>query len=179
MAIHTKFRQFFSLFYKERNPRQPQPQKTPWSHSSSPPPPPPQPQQPIDRDMGAAHAMKRIPRIKFPQRHSKPSGSVTQPQATPAASEVPSTFFSRSATSDKTLGGKASLQPKRTPMTQEEIDAILVSNVLFCFFILYAVRWVLVKLLKLCQDLRFIFFYEQLLYAMRNQNLVHKDMVES
>jgi len=24
--------------------------------------------------MGAGHAMKRIPRIKFPQRHPKPSG---------------------------------------------------------------------------------------------------------
>ncbi|KAL8196283.1 hypothetical protein R6Q57_025283 [Mikania cordata] len=76
--------------------------------------------------MGAAQAMKRIPRIKFPQRHPKPSGSATQTQATPAASDVPSTFFSRSAPSDKTLGGKASLQPKRTPMTQEEIDAIMV-----------------------------------------------------
>ncbi|KAD4178422.1 hypothetical protein E3N88_27013 [Mikania micrantha] len=75
--------------------------------------------------MGAAQAMKRIPRIKFPQRHPKPSGSTTQTQATPAASDVPSTFFSRSAPSDKTLGGKASLQPKRTPMTQEEIDAIM------------------------------------------------------
>ncbi|KAI3804477.1 hypothetical protein L1987_26050 [Smallanthus sonchifolius] len=80
--------------------------------------------------MEAAQAMKRIPRIKFPQRHPKPSGSAAQTQATPAASDVPSTFFSRSAPSDKTLGGKASLQPKRTPMTQEEIDAILLGGCL-------------------------------------------------
>ncbi|KAL9993279.1 hypothetical protein Hdeb2414_s1054g00976741 [Helianthus debilis subsp. tardiflorus] len=128
MAIETKCRNFFSLFYNQRNPpRKSQPQAIPWSRSSSPPPPPP-PSPPIDRDMGAAQAMKRIPRIKFPQRHSKPSGSATQTQATPAASDVPSTFFSRSAPSDKTLGGKASLQPKRTPMTQEEIDAIMLGG---------------------------------------------------
>ncbi|XP_024996855.1 uncharacterized protein LOC112529717 [Cynara cardunculus var. scolymus] len=81
--------------------------------------------------MGAAQAMKRIPRIKFPQRHPKPSGSTTQNQAAaPVAGDVPSAFFSRSAPSEKTLGGKASLQPKRTPMSQEEIDAILLGGCL-------------------------------------------------
>ncbi|KAJ0492826.1 hypothetical protein HanIR_Chr12g0579161 [Helianthus annuus] len=47
--------------------------------------------------------------------------------ATPAVSNVSSAFFSRSAPSEKTLGGKASLQPKSPPMSQEENNAILVS----------------------------------------------------
>lgn len=34
------------------------------------------------------------------------------------------------------VGGKASLQPKRTPVSEREIDAILVSN--FFFFVHYA-----------------------------------------
>ncbi|KAK9067945.1 hypothetical protein SSX86_012056 [Deinandra increscens subsp. villosa] len=58
-------------------------------------------------------------------------GAATQTQATlakPVANDVPSAFFSRSTSSEKSLGGKASLQPKRTPMTQEEIDAILVGK---------------------------------------------------
>ncbi|GKA30316.1 hypothetical protein Tco_0716621 [Tanacetum coccineum] len=59
-------------------------------------------------------------------------GSVTQTQAAPVANDLPSTFFSKPAASEKaSLGGKASLQPKRTPMTQEEIDAIMVSNIIF------------------------------------------------
>ncbi|XP_071730673.1 uncharacterized protein [Rutidosis leptorrhynchoides] len=97
----------------------------------SPPSPPPSQSPSIDRDMGsAAQALKHIPRIKFPQRHPKPSGSVPQTQAAPASSDVTSTFFSKSAPSEKTLGGKASLQPKRTPMTQEEIDAIMLGGCL-------------------------------------------------
>ncbi|KAI3828779.1 hypothetical protein L1987_02889 [Smallanthus sonchifolius] len=128
MAILTKCRYFISLFYKQIKPlRESQPQKIP--SSRSPPPPSPSP-SPIDRDMGGAQAMKRIPLIKFPQRHLKPSGSATQTQATPAASNVSSAFFSRSASSEKTTAGKASLQPKRTPMTQEEIDAILLGGCL-------------------------------------------------
>ncbi|KAI3691854.1 hypothetical protein L6452_31656 [Arctium lappa] len=135
MAIITKFHYFFSLFFKQRKPLpKSQPQKVLSLRSPPPPPPPPpspSPPPPIDRDMGAAQAMKRIPRIKFPQRHPKPSGSTTQNQAAaPAANDVPSTFFSRSAPSEKTLGGKASLQPKRTPMSQEEIDAILLGGCL-------------------------------------------------
>ncbi|KAL4565424.1 hypothetical protein LXL04_029518 [Taraxacum kok-saghyz] len=125
MAIITKFNRFLSLFYKQRNlPPKSQPQKVPLPRS----PPPSTPAPPIDRDMGAAQAMKRIPRIKFPQRRPAPSGSGAQTQATPAANEVPSTFFSKSAPSEKTLGGKASLQPKRTPMSQEEIDAIMLGG---------------------------------------------------
>ncbi|KAI3703477.1 hypothetical protein L1987_73574 [Smallanthus sonchifolius] len=129
MAILTKCRYFFSLFYKQIKPiRESQPQNIP-SSRSPPPPSPPLPLS-IDRDMGGAQAMKRIPLIKFPQRHLKPSGSATQTQATPAASNVSSAFFSRSESSEKTTGGKASLQPKRTPMTQEEIDAILLGGCL-------------------------------------------------
>ncbi|KAL7594900.1 protein transport protein sec31 [Lactuca sativa] len=126
MAIITKFHHFFSLFYKQRKlPPKSQPQKVPSPYS-----PPPSTPPPINRDMGAAQAMKRIPRIKFPQRHPAPSGSATQTQATPVANDVPSSFFSKSAPSEKTLGGKASLQPKRTPMSQEEIDAIMLGGCL-------------------------------------------------
>ncbi|XP_076903996.1 uncharacterized protein LOC143559237 [Bidens hawaiensis] len=128
MAVISKCRNFFSLFSKQRKPL-PEPQ--PPSSRSPPPPSPPPPQQPspIDRNMGASQALKRIPLIKFPQRHPKPSGSVTQTQAKPAASNDSTTFFSKPP-SEKTLGGKASLQPKRTPMTQEEIDAILLGGCL-------------------------------------------------
>ncbi|KAK2966518.1 hypothetical protein RJ640_019047 [Escallonia rubra] len=79
--------------------------------------------------MGGAQAMKRIPRIKFPQRHPKPSGSTPQHQTISVAGDAPQTFFSGSASSNVTLGGKASLQPKRTPLSQEEIEAILASTV--------------------------------------------------
>ncbi|KAJ0482649.1 hypothetical protein HanIR_Chr13g0656271 [Helianthus annuus] len=119
MTILTKCRYILSSFYKQKKPHEvPQPQKT-----LSPPPL-------TGGDTVASQAMKRIPLIKFPKRHPKPSGSATQTLAVPAASNVSSTFFSRSAPSEKTLGGKASLQPKRTPMTQEEIDAILLGGCL-------------------------------------------------
>ncbi|XP_009757274.1 uncharacterized protein LOC107816397 [Nicotiana tabacum] len=80
--------------------------------------------------MSGAQAMKRIPRIKFPQRHSKPSGSTSQNsqhQKTSAAEEAPRTFFSRSPSS-MSAAGKASDQPKRTPVSQEEIDSILLGG---------------------------------------------------
>ncbi|WMV44040.1 hypothetical protein MTR67_037425 [Solanum verrucosum] len=138
----------------------------------------------------AAHIMKRIPRIKFPQRHSKISsvskqkrweagvgagadrgsclfnmesclacnsmiyylrlaysvidclqifhilysevscsaGSTqqnSQHMKTSATDNVPQTFFSRSPSS-MSVAGKASDQPKRTPVSQEEIESILV-----------------------------------------------------
>ncbi|MCE3050530.1 hypothetical protein HAX54_047446 [Datura stramonium] len=82
--------------------------------------------------MGGAQAMKRIPRIKFPQRHSKPSGSTSQNsqhQKAPAAEEAPRTFFSRSPSS-MSVAGKASDQPKRTPVSREEIDSILLGGCL-------------------------------------------------
>ncbi|KAK9094124.1 hypothetical protein Scep_025593 [Stephania cephalantha] len=75
----------------------------------------------------AAQAMKRIPLIKFPQRHLKPSsGSASQPQSA-AASTSSKTFFSGS-TSNASVGGKASLQPKRTPVSNDEIEAILLGG---------------------------------------------------
>ncbi|KAL3499222.1 hypothetical protein ACH5RR_038315 [Cinchona calisaya] len=78
---------------------------------------------------GAAHALKRIPRIKFPQRHPKPStsgSSSSQTQATSASGDAPGNFFSRPPS--MTPGGKASDQPKRTPVSEQEIEAILISN---------------------------------------------------
>ncbi|XP_031123975.1 uncharacterized protein LOC116026741 isoform X1 [Ipomoea triloba] len=86
---------------------------------------------------GAAHALKRIPRIKFPQRHPNPSvdysaGSTSQHsqhQATSASKDAPQTFFS-SSSSKMSVGGKASDQPKRTPVSQEEIDSIMLGG---CF----------------------------------------------
>ncbi|XVF53080.1 hypothetical protein PTKIN_Ptkin05aG0070900 [Pterospermum kingtungense] len=78
--------------------------------------------------MGAAQAMKRIPRIKFPQRHPKPYGSELQSQSAAKTGDgVDLTFFS-SSKAPATVGGKASLQPKRTPVSNEEIEAVLLSK---------------------------------------------------
>ncbi|PON69019.1 hypothetical protein TorRG33x02_260600 [Trema orientale] len=77
--------------------------------------------------MGGAQALKRIPRIKFPQRHPKPTGSAPETQAPAKAGNAAHTFFSSSKAST-TLGGKASLQPKRTPVSNEEIEAILLGG---------------------------------------------------
>ncbi|TKY71027.1 hypothetical protein E2542_SST07322 [Spatholobus suberectus] len=74
--------------------------------------------------MGAGQAMKRIPRIKFPQRHPKPSGSAHEAQASSSTTDASLAFFSNSKASTP-VGGKASLQPKRTPVSNEEIEAIL------------------------------------------------------
>lgn len=76
---------------------------------------------------GAAQAMKRIPRIKFPQRHPKPSGSESEIQAPAKDGNATQTFFSGLKAST-TLGGKASLQPKRTLVSNEEIEAILLGG---------------------------------------------------
>ncbi|GAB4834562.1 hypothetical protein Ancab_032820 [Ancistrocladus abbreviatus] len=72
--------------------------------------------------------MKRIPRIRFPQRHPEPSGSSSQPQAS-GENDGFKAVLSKSAPGSSTLSasGKASLQPKRTPMSNEEIEAILVN----------------------------------------------------
>lgn len=84
--------------------------------------------------MAGAQLIKRIPLIKFPVRHPKPSGSSSQPQVASTAGDPNQVVFSRSnvsgVPSNVALGGKASLQPKRTPMSQEEIDAILLGG---CF----------------------------------------------
>ncbi|KAK6137287.1 hypothetical protein DH2020_005710 [Rehmannia glutinosa] len=80
--------------------------------------------------MGAGQAMKRIPRIKFPQRHSKPSGTrqveeISVNDDVHKNDDLVRKFFSRTPSSTS-VGGKASDQPKRTPVTQEEIEAIMV-----------------------------------------------------
>ncbi|KAG5533867.1 hypothetical protein RHGRI_027908 [Rhododendron griersonianum] len=76
---------------------------------------------------GGGQAMKRIPRIKFPQRHPKPpaSGS-SQIQAAEKEWDAQWTMSDVPAAPINTaVGGKASLQPKRTPVSEREIDAIL------------------------------------------------------
>ncbi|CAK8570092.1 unnamed protein product [Lathyrus sativus] len=78
---------------------------------------------------GGAHALKRIPRIKFPNRHLKSSGSASEGQALSSTGDGSLSFFS-SSNASTTLGGKASLQPKRTPVTNEEIEAVLLGG---CF----------------------------------------------
>ncbi|OMO79755.1 hypothetical protein CCACVL1_13440 [Corchorus capsularis] len=80
--------------------------------------------------MNAAQAMKRIPRIKFPQRHPNPSGSGLQSQAAAKSGDGGDITFFSSSKVPATVGGKASLQPKRTPVSNEEIEAILLGG---CF----------------------------------------------
>uniref|UniRef100_A0A2K2B6V4 Uncharacterized protein n=1 Tax=Populus trichocarpa TaxID=3694 RepID=A0A2K2B6V4_POPTR len=76
--------------------------------------------------MGGAQALKRIPRIKFPQRHStKSSGNGSQPEEALTSGSAYQAFFS-SLKASTAVGGKASLQPKRTPVSNEEIEAILI-----------------------------------------------------
>ncbi|KAJ1386084.1 hypothetical protein SESBI_41126 [Sesbania bispinosa] len=74
--------------------------------------------------MGGAHALKRIPRIKFPQRHPNSSGSAPETQALSSATDANLSFFSSSKASTL-MGGKASFQAKRTPVSNEEIEAVL------------------------------------------------------
>ncbi|XP_010047001.1 uncharacterized protein LOC104435975 [Eucalyptus grandis] len=80
--------------------------------------------------------MKRIPRIKFPQRHPKSSasGSASQTQAAPSTENVAKISASRSDVpappSNMAVGGQASLQPKRTPVSDKEIEAILLGGCL-------------------------------------------------
>ncbi|XP_075487766.1 uncharacterized protein LOC142526955 [Primulina tabacum] len=75
---------------------------------------------------GAGQAMKRIPRIKFPQRHPKVSAT-SQHKEMATNEAVGQAFFSRSPF-NMSLGGKASDQPKRTPVSQEEIEAIMLGG---------------------------------------------------
>ncbi|KAK6936705.1 hypothetical protein RJ641_033735 [Dillenia turbinata] len=97
--------------------------------------------------MVGGHVMKRIPRIKFPQRHPKSSssdpgimsghpdlrkifhGSASQAQDALSDGEAHLFFVSRSdvpaAPKNTAVGGKASLQPKRTPVSDREIEAIM------------------------------------------------------
>ncbi|KAF5181163.1 hypothetical protein FRX31_029251 [Thalictrum thalictroides] len=82
--------------------------------------------------MAGTHLMKRIPLIKFPQRHPKPSsGSGAPPPASSIASDAHQSFFSKQQVPpNPAVGGKASLQPKRTPVSEKEIEAIMLGG---CF----------------------------------------------
>ncbi|XP_008783869.1 uncharacterized protein LOC103702974 [Phoenix dactylifera] len=97
--------------------------------------------------MSGMHVMKRIPRIKFPQRHPNPQGSSTaseqilfsqsnvasQPQLPPSSGGIPNYRFKSDVPappSNTAIGGKASLLPKRTPVSEKEIEAILLGG---CF----------------------------------------------
>ncbi|XP_015571200.1 uncharacterized protein LOC8274354 [Ricinus communis] len=81
---------------------------------------------------GGRQVMKRIPLIQFPKRHAKSSasvsGSTSQTQdihhISMSSSDVPA------PPSNTAVGGKASLQPKRTPVSHREIEAILLGG---CF----------------------------------------------
>ncbi|KAF8380055.1 hypothetical protein HHK36_027525 [Tetracentron sinense] len=64
-------------------------------------------------------------------------GSASQPQAASTAGDAHQTFFSSSevpaAPTNTAVGGKASLQPKRTPVSDREIEAILSNGLLSCW----------------------------------------------
>ncbi|CAN1178081.1 hypothetical protein LINPERPRIM_LOCUS8652 [Linum perenne] len=102
---------------------------------------------------GEAQALKRIPRIKFPQRHlNRFSGlpahsvywsqkfyaflyqiqklsdcSASKTEEASNAGTGNSSFFSI-ANASKSVGGQASLQPKRSPVSNDEIEAILLGG---------------------------------------------------
>ncbi|KAK9291543.1 hypothetical protein L1049_019491 [Liquidambar formosana] len=95
---------------------------------------------------GAGQAMKRIPRIKFPQRHPKPSASGSTPQSQSASTNrnAHQFFIPKSdvpaAPTNTAVGGQASLQPKRTPVSDREIEAILVGWLLLIFGLMVGAR---------------------------------------
>uniref|UniRef100_G3MKA8 Uncharacterized protein n=1 Tax=Amblyomma maculatum TaxID=34609 RepID=G3MKA8_AMBMU len=100
------------------------------------------------------HVMKRIPSIKFPQRHPKPSpsspssgtspvseqkvgisqfGFISQQKAPSPSANARNYRYSSEVPSPPTntaVGGKASMLPKRTPLSENEIEAILLGG---CF----------------------------------------------
>ncbi|XP_047082501.1 uncharacterized protein LOC124693091 [Lolium rigidum] len=92
--------------------------------------------------------MPRIPLIRFPKRHLKvPSPAAAQPAADQHATlmsrlgakvEAPSSGVKKnyrftsdvpSAPSHNAVGGPASQLPKRTPLSEEEIEAIMQGGV--------------------------------------------------
>ncbi|XP_021909156.1 uncharacterized protein LOC110823144 [Carica papaya] len=82
---------------------------------------------------GAGQAMKRIPRIRFPQRHQNSSSSGSVSQAPVASSHENSITLESDVPAPPTntaVGGNASVQPKRTPVSEREIEAILLGG---CF----------------------------------------------
>ncbi|KAJ7549591.1 hypothetical protein O6H91_07G059300 [Diphasiastrum complanatum] len=90
--------------------------------------------------MAGQQLAKRIPLIKFPVRHrpsaasSKPDHNVTiaSPNAKDALTTTGKSLSSEVPASPGNLrsGGKASLQPRRAPISQKEIEAILLGG---CF----------------------------------------------
>ncbi|XP_044479797.1 uncharacterized protein LOC123206666 [Mangifera indica] len=80
--------------------------------------------------------MKRVPRIKFPQRHRQSSSSGSASQSTSTNGGTNQNLSSRSSSDvpapprNTAVGGTASLQPKRTPVSDKEIEAILLGG---CF----------------------------------------------
>ncbi|XP_057527820.1 uncharacterized protein LOC130806672 [Amaranthus tricolor] len=80
--------------------------------------------------------MKRIPLIKFPNRHPKSSLSSSSSGTQSQTSTI--TTNSRKLTTSKSdvpaspsslgVGGKASLQPKRTLVSDKEMEAILLGG---------------------------------------------------
>lgn len=80
--------------------------------------------------VAGAQLLKRIPRIKFPQRHPKPAVDSSSHNQASVADEALKSFIFRAASGSSSLSacGKASLQPKRTPVSSEEIEVILLGG---------------------------------------------------
>ncbi|GLJ14121.1 hypothetical protein SUGI_0226570 [Cryptomeria japonica] len=80
--------------------------------------------------MGANQVLKRIPRIKFPNRrageHLSHQVSPQTPKTESKTTETSSLFVAPPR--NLGVGGKASEQPKRTPVSEKEIEAILLGG---------------------------------------------------
>ncbi|CAL1391014.1 unnamed protein product [Linum trigynum] len=85
---------------------------------------------------GEGQLLRRIPRIKFPKRHSSSGSQEGREIATgvgekyqfPTQASGSDVLPSTSDAAD--VGGKASLQPRRTPVTEREIEAVMLGG---CF----------------------------------------------
>eukprot|EP00249_Psilotum_nudum_P006625 c19942_g1_i1 orf=119-397(+) len=89
----------------------------------------------------AQKIVKRIPLIKFPVRRPVPSRALDSAgvsgtvMAFAKESEAPAFHYDRSSDvsaspRNSISGGRASIQPKRTPITEKEIEAILLGGIL-------------------------------------------------
>ncbi|KAF3777284.1 hypothetical protein EJ110_NYTH45952 [Nymphaea thermarum] len=87
--------------------------------------------------MAGTHLAKRIPRIKFPQRH--PSPAVSGSSAPKSQEQVPSFYDDLNAKllswtrvpsppENTAVGGKASLLPERRPLSEKEMEIILLGG---------------------------------------------------
>ncbi|KFK27701.1 hypothetical protein AALP_AA8G417100 [Arabis alpina] len=72
--------------------------------------------------------MKRIPRIKFPQRHSSSGSGPAPGTVTAGKKNVTASSDVPAAPKNTADGGKASLQPKRTPVSDKEIESIMLGG---------------------------------------------------